>query len=137
MAEHPKDPEINPALTAKEWREQLSHDVYFSRTSGHGEIAAHIYASLAGATDGGLPEGATEALEISWNNTERVVQVWDRHKLAALCLYGTPEGFTQEDVASLRSAIRWLDEEQTDDISAPLLRILKRISALLPPPETL
>lgn len=76
----------------------------------------------------------------------------DLHALVALALYGTPEGFTQEDVARLRI----LAQECTDQMESESLppdphsrrrwwrdmgdyldNLAARIAALLPPPETL
>lgn len=59
--------------------------------------------------------------------------VMDRHRMAALCLYGQPFGFTREDVAQLHD---WAYgcEEYGDRRSVPILRSLAaRIAALLPP----
>jgi hypothetical protein len=120
--------DITPALSAKEWAEQMAHNVRFSRTGGHGEIAAHVWATLADVTDGG-PEanGETEAVEIYWNNAERSTQLWNRHKFAALCLHQQPYGFTAQDVAMLEWASSVLHHFGLQQIGS-------RIAALLPPP---
>lgn len=59
------------------------------------------------------------------------------HARAALCLYGTPQGFTQEDVEALGSlivvrAMPW-EPGEFEAILGRVSSIASRISALLPP----
>jgi hypothetical protein len=59
-----------------------------------------------------------------------------RHRLAAMCLYNTPEGFTQEDVALL--VRRAAHEEESASyhgaqVRSGLRNLADRIAALLPP----
>lgn len=56
-------------------------------------------------------------------------EVTTPHGLAAKCLYGTPQGFTQDDVAMLRVFASPPDVPPF----RPLLFLANRISALLPP----
>lgn len=132
-------PQFPAALTAEEWGQQIAHDVQFSRTSGHGEIGGHIYVTLADVTDGG-PEanGETEAVEIHWGTVETSSQLWNRYKLAALCLYQQPFGFTREDVVTLEEWSRPMADSGNvfAQIEAEHIRqIAARIAALLPPED--
>lgn len=69
-----------------------------------------------------------------------------RHGTAALCLYGQPYGFTQEDVVLLAKLDKGndyaegdrfgvIDEEITPEESVRLRSLARRIAALLPPSE--
>lgn len=53
------------------------------------------------------------------------------HAMAALCLFGQPFGFTQEDVAAL---LYTLDDAAKCGTDEKLASIAARIAALLPPP---
>ena len=55
----------------------------------------------------------------------------DRHRMAAMCLYNTPEGFTRHDATRITHvADTW---EMTDELRAYFYGLAKRIAALLPP----
>lgn len=132
------DQPIPRALSPKEWAEQIAHATQFSRTSGHGEIASHVYASLSSKQDGVTELGPEpDRLEIFWNNASESVLVWDRHKLAALCLYQQPFGFTQEDVKLVRSSCWSTPADpgcQNAAARCPMCSLASRISSLLPQP---
>ncbi len=57
----------------------------------------------------------------------------DRHALAAICLYSTPNGFTQADVDMLLRASMEMFSSSDRDLAESLQ---SRISSLLPPPTT-
>lgn len=61
------------------------------------------------------------------------------HKCAALCLYGQPFGFTQEDVNAWRALcdewhIDLSDDEWMSPATRAFTRVIAKIAALLPPP---
>lgn len=100
--------EINPAMTADEWR-----------AMEYAPSGADLIASIDDV-------GAVDLLQ-----REQSVYLTgkERHVVAALCLHGQPFGFTREDVTFLR---------MVENAAAPMygnfLRDLAaRIAALLPP----
>lgn len=112
-------PEIQPALTADEWSNVV---VYRGNATHPINFGAHCYDGIHSIPCD--PELAGE-----------------RHKLAALCLYQQPFGFTQQDVELIRSASVvahcddiGFDEEELDRLQRESLAA--RIAALLPPPST-
>lgn len=65
---------------------------------------------------------------------EKSSQLWNRHKLAALCLYQQPFGFTREDVRMV--TVMAEDCERVGiypDSTAFWRSLADRIAALLPP----
>lgn len=61
----------------------------------------------------------------------------DRHALAALCLYGTPNGFTHEDVGLLYDVVERADRlGLLNDPRPELQSLAARLAALLPPPSS-
>lgn len=111
---------VKPALTPEQWAKQgKNHDPFHIREDG--------------------------ALVI----TGVLVTPGQRNRLAALCLYGQPFGFSQEDVEALRLLASALLAEATGDWeftvggSAELhgaqrraQSLAERISALLPPSDS-
>lgn len=92
--------ETLPALTAEEWGA-----LRFSEESGYAELEGGSL--VAGEPGGGHSAAVLDRLQA----------------VAALCLHGQPYGFTQEDVAYLRSGVK----------DYKLHEIAGRIAALLPP----
>lgn len=102
-----------PALTPEEW------------ASGEAERGEHLWLSrrsglTAGWSHDGVPLAGME------------------HAVAALCLYGQPFGFTQEDVELLREAMVLDHYDGTGIDIVPgtddkLSNLAARIAALLPP----
>lgn len=97
------DETIPPALTPEEWKE---------RTATRGQW--HDAVEVTGF----------DTIVVVRGGAESVFPTPARHALAALCLYQQPFGFTQEDVAMLRSP--WTHPDELASLAA-------RISALLPP----
>ena len=137
------DAEIKPALTPEEWLDRSFHAKYgIAATSAHvdhkGRCFFHSQVSGEDKDLVILNESYTDA----------------PHKLAALCLYGRSEGFTQEDVQLIAGRIGGLTvlvryaEGQRAKASDPaadeavrsgnaeiaaLRALAARIAALLPP----
>lgn len=98
--------EIQPALTAEEWR------------CGFAE----------------RPNRTVELGVLVTDHTDYTISVQDErtlHALAALCLYGQPFGFTREDL----KALMWAIDDSGDLLAAKLRSLADRIAALLPPEE--
>jgi hypothetical protein len=105
--------EIQPALTPEQWRKQEATDrTWFIEHDGvalweDGSVTVEEHGPIA------------------------------RHGTAALCLYGQPFGFTQEDVEMLQ-AVHDTRVAQARAIGVAYghpqwLRLIERIAALLPP----
>lgn len=114
---------IPPALTPEEWAHP---DMYVERDGFYVYAPRGIIGPVVGATDssGGVGLGQIQ------------------HAVAALCLYGQPFGFTQEDVALLRAAVIYepygfCDEPRDIDADATerLARVTAKVAALLPAPK--
>lgn len=89
-------------------------------------------------------EDTTGGYELSYAEYDRELEMvvdhsvpLDRHKLAALCLFGQPFGFTQEEAEFLAA---WADDPG-DDVTpfghALFQSLAEKVKALLPPPPSL
>ena len=125
---------MNPALTAEEWRYQYAkrhdkgaddHGVYSDGTvSTRGWTVADIAGQIVlGFADAGPPlmMGLVDTL---------------RHPLAAFCLHGQEYGFTQEMVVALRDALACSGAVSSPDNLPLAERAVDLIEDLLPPKET-
>lgn len=123
---------VPPALSPKEWAGKTHwfqafeswRDEEASKISGVGEVYAWGDQLLITSHEHNLHADFSAPA--------------DRHALAALCLWGTPQGFTQADVRELkRSALLLEDLGYITAASPPALRALaSRIASLLPPEDT-
>jgi hypothetical protein len=123
-------PVVHPALSDDQW--PYMQEVVASHPSG--KLGWFIMARRAG-----------NVLELEIHGDFKQWIVDDTHALAALCLYGTPEGFTQEDVDELlwnatmadpMTPVEWKIENGVRNafaIAGRLRTLADRISALLPP----
>lgn len=98
--------DIKPAMTKEEWELPLPD-----------QFNGYIDLDVSGVVD----------IVVSGPN--------DRHRLAAIMLYGQPFGFTREDVGFLRSTIRHFEEAGPASYGREeeLRSLADRIEALLPP----
>jgi hypothetical protein len=119
---------IKPALTRQEWKSRSwlqcfdSWDEEESDHSGVGEIHVH--------------EDSLLITEHEHRFRANFSAPSDRHRLAALALYGLPFGFTRRDVMYVKDAIK--DLEKADIAGWPIYEselgaLADRIAALLPP----
>ena len=138
---------IRPALTPEEWAELAARGAFDRDKTTIPEWGDDEWTRLgfSKAEEGGV------YVEDYWSQTTKPraasahVRPSNRHALAALCLYGQPFGFTQEDVEFLcdwltgehDTAFEGDDEvdcgEMPEDRSKRL-NLANRIAALLPPP---
>lgn len=94
-------------------------------------VASHPSGKLGFCIMAELEEGGTRlTLYVRDSRGGAEWEIDNRPALAALCLYGTPQGFTQEDVEKLRD----MDPRHAD--WHYLDQLADRIAALLPPPST-
>jgi hypothetical protein len=123
--------DIRPALSAEEWTPRVHYKAYVGSDGGD---AACI--RVDGDAQRWMDTG-----DITIHNEYCI----DRpHALAALCLYGQPFGFSQEDVERLERVgndyIAWANDSDELDRNIEdgfaLIRLASRIRALLPPEET-
>lgn len=99
--------EINPALTTDEWKRREFGFETWGRVHLHEDGALEVRDSV---------------------NQPALLRGEERHRIAALALYGQPFGFTQADVELLRDL-----EDAPDDQRLAVEPLRKRIEALLPP----
>jgi hypothetical protein len=98
-------------------------------------LSPEEWANLATGDDTGDvflgADGGSANLVMDWN---RCIPILNRHGTAALCLYGTPEGFTHDDVELVREAMKSMSFRFNDAIAIKYSNLSLRIAALLPPP---
>ena len=82
---------VKPALTPDQWRYRFKTTVSYDRSWTVSFSAGQVFVSAADLGDG---TGACLGLH------PEIL-----HAVAALCLDGIPEGFTQEDLDALRNAV--------------------------------
>lgn len=111
---------ITPALASEQWTEWL----------GSGEIDTPIFAALmhSGADPG--------RIQLDASNTGHYIASGERHALAALCLWGTPQGFTHEDVNLCLEAMKSMSFKFNDPIAIKYSDLARRLKALLPPEDS-
>ena len=108
-------PAVQPALTAEEWAKWLSPEMQYDRECDRLDY-------FSGSYGGGI------CIDGRYRDD-------DLRAVAALCLYGQPFGFTQEDVDAITRCLEsdvWITVYQYED-AEPLESIRARIAALLPP----
>lgn len=119
---------IPPALSAEEWARAVQWP---------SDREARVWPDAAGELwDGPAP--------MFWgDDSAENVKLTDRpHAMAALCLYGTPEGFTHDDLATILDVALYEQNNGTypdsspfsDETLASLKSLHARLAALLPPP---
>jgi hypothetical protein len=110
--------EMKPALTAEEWKKAFN--AKGEPVINYPEERVFWHASAI--------EGDADDCAIAIGDS-------DRQRVAAMCLFGQPFGFTREDVKNLNFVLKRLNGLISDDRFARLGDLSDRISALLPPEE--
>lgn len=125
------DYRIRPALTEEEWGDGCDPQTTLGDNPKMG-IFSRAFVRPTNRTENGDNVASPEVVEIVFARAESrpghenrlVLDDGDRLALAAICLAGHRQGFTEGDVALLDEAG-----------GAALLRLRDRIAALLPPRE--
>lgn len=127
-----------PALTPEQWARELERNDE-RIASGHG-FTAPLPADLFDKNEGDTALAAG-GFYVGFDTGAGWQDVKDRHKAAALALYGQPFGFTRAHVKMLRETISLLwetgvtpaDKEQREREDAAYGSLADLIEALLPP----
>lgn len=125
--------EIRPALTPEEWTPPRVEKIVDTPTKpGYVDHRSWVELQRTGPTlrDVTLEPGERTRVVIHGNGVDPEI----RHATAALCLYGQPFGFTQEDVDFLRQQASGAEasDSRGADVGA-FTDLADRIAALLPP----
>jgi hypothetical protein len=111
----PKMDKIKPALTAEEWAQEIADNSTADEWTGEGE-------GEAGLLNGDLIVGYDDGVAYQ--------SVKERHRAAALALYGQAFGFTREMLRAIRHCAEFSGPDAESELAH---EAADRIEALLPP----